>query len=108
MFETILDLKSEPNGGFEAPAAPDKGLRTYGFQFHPECSHDRILSWCGSEAQFMERAGVTTDAIERQLQQADGGYADYERNSVRLLERVALLLMPVDRRFAGTSGELRH
>ena len=25
-----------------------KGLRTYGFQFHPECSHDRILSWCGS------------------------------------------------------------
>ena len=22
-----------------------KGLRTYGFQFHPECSHDRILSW---------------------------------------------------------------
>ena len=53
-------------------------------------------------------AGVTTEAIERQLQQADGGYADYERNSVRLLERVALLLMPVDRRFAGTSGELRH
>ena len=38
----------------------------------------------------MERAGVTTDAIERQLQQADGGYADYERNSVRLLEQVAL------------------
>ena len=33
MFETILDLKSEPNGGFEAPAAPDKGLRTYGGQF---------------------------------------------------------------------------
>ena len=85
-----------------------KGLRTYGFQFHPECSHDRILSWCGSEAQFMEQAGVTTDAIERQLQQADGGYADYERNSVRLLERVALLLMPVDRRFAGISGEIRH
>ena len=49
---------------------------------HPECSHDR--SWCG-EAQFMEQAGVTTDAIERQSQ-ADGGYADYERNSVRLLE----------------------
>ena len=61
-----------------------KGLRTYGFQFHPECSHDRIMSWCSSEAQFMEQAGVTIDAIERQLQQADGGYADYERNSVRL------------------------
>ena len=66
------------------------------------------MSWCTSEAQFMEQAGVTNDDIERQLQQDDGGYADYERNSVRLLERVALLLMPVDRRFAGNSGEIRH
>ena len=81
-----------------------KGLRTYGFQFHPECSRDRIMSWCGSEAQFMDKAGVTADAIERQLQQADGGYADYERNSFGFLN-VWLLLMLFDRRVAGTSGE---
>ena len=42
-------------------------LRTYGFQFHPECSRDRIMSWCGSEAQFMDKAFGTADAIERQL-----------------------------------------
>ena len=52
--------------------------------------------------------GRRHDAIERRNWQADSGYADYEQFRVQLLERVALLLMPVDRRFAGTSGSCAH
>ena len=100
--------KSLAKSGDTAVQAFAKGLRTYGFQFHPECTRQRLTSWCSTEASFMDQAGLTLDAFERQLAQANGGFADYERNSSRLLERVALLLMPVDRRFAGTSGDLRH
>ena len=84
-----------------------KGLRTYGFQFHPECSHDQIVSWFGLKPSSWSRQASPPMPLNDNHSKPTGVTPTTNATRFDCLS-VALLLMPVDRRFAGTSGELRH
>ena len=81
------------------------GLRTYGFQYHPETTPETLMAWAADEPEQVERAGLTTDELGAQ---SEAHYPGYERLSQRLFEAMALCLMPVDRRYAGIAKDLHH
>lgn len=81
------------------------GLRTYGFQYHPEITIDTIETWMREEPEALEEAGVTPNQLRAQTEQY---FPAFERLSERLFESIALFLMPVDRRYQGLVKDLHY
>ena len=81
------------------------GLRTYGFQYHPEVYPETIDIWAEDEPQALEEAGLLLDKLNEQTREH---YPAFERLAARLFESIALLLMPADRRIAGLVKDLHH
>ncbi len=80
-------------------------LRTYGFQYHPEIEADTMENFIEDEPDALVRAGISREELRRQTQEH---YPAFARLSSRLFEQITLLLMPVDRRFAGLVKDLHH
>ncbi|HWB20800.1 MAG TPA: type 1 glutamine amidotransferase [Phycisphaerales bacterium] len=81
------------------------GLRTYGFQHHPEVTLPTFRSWIDQEPQKFKDAGNSLDEFNRQCEEL---FPAFERLSQRLFEAIALFLMPVDRRYHGAVKDLHH
>lgn len=81
------------------------GVRTYGFQHHPEVHPATILEWAEDEPDALKQAGVTLDELRSQTERH---FADFERLTQRLFESIALFLMPVERRYRGIVKDLHH
>ena len=81
------------------------GLRTYGFQYHPESYRSTIEAWMAQDPQDVQEVGLTPDEVR---QRTDEHFPAFERLAERLFRQVALILMPVDRRFAGLAKDLYH
>ncbi len=81
------------------------GLRTYGFQYHPEVDEASVESWAAQEPQALQEARTT---IERLGEETRCYYPAFKRLSDRLFELMALYLMPADRRIAGLVRDLHH
>lgn len=81
------------------------GLRSYGFQYHPEVSTDNIEAWIRDEPEALQEAGLTAAQLHEQVAQH---YPAFERLTDRLFDAIALFLMPVDRRYKGLVKDLHH
>ncbi len=81
------------------------GLRTYGFQYHPEVYPETIDIWAEDEPEALEEAGLLLDEFNEQTREH---YPAFERLAARLFEAMALILMPADRRVAGVVKDLHH
>ena len=82
-----------------------RGLRTYGFQYHPEVYADTVETWAAEHPEDLAKAGVTLDELRAQT---TTHYETFERLSRRLFESIALLLVPADRRYQGLVKDLHH
>ncbi|MCA9295961.1 MAG: type 1 glutamine amidotransferase [Phycisphaerales bacterium] len=81
------------------------GLRTYGIQYHPEIYPETAEDWIRADKGEMADAKLTPDDVRTQLETY---YNDFARHAERLFESVAMLLMPVDRRYQGQLKDLHH
>jgi GMP synthase (glutamine-hydrolysing) len=81
------------------------GMRTYGFQHHPETSVDTIDNWIATEPDALHDANLTAEQMREQVQRH---FAAFERLTDRLFESIALFLMPVDRRYQGLVKDLHY
>lgn len=82
-----------------------RGIRTYGFQFHPEVTPEVIRRWAAQEPGALSEAGVSFESLR---EQTDRFYPACERLTERLFESIALYLMPADRRMRGLVKDLHH
>jgi len=80
------------------------GLRTYGIQYHPEAYVQTIERWTDEEPETLEQVGLTREVLCRDT---DRYYPVFARLARRLFESMALLLMPLDRRY-GIAKEIHH
>jgi GMP synthase-like glutamine amidotransferase len=81
------------------------GLRTYGFQYHPELFADTLERWADDEPKALTEAGISREQL---VQQTATNYPVCARLADRLFESIALFLMPVDRRYQGVVKDLHH
>ena len=81
------------------------GLRTYGFQYHPEVDIAAIETWATESPQDLDEAGLTRDDLDKQTAKH---YPTFARLSDRLFESIALYLTPADRRNRGLVKDLHH
>lgn len=81
------------------------GLRSYGFQFHPEVDLDTIKLWIDEEPEQLAAAEITASDLVVESQR---DYPAFARITDRLFENVASLLMPVERRFRGLVKDMHH
>ncbi len=81
------------------------GLRTYAFQYHPEIDFETMDSVAEDDPELLSKTGI---AREQLRQETDAHYPAFERLTNRLFENIALLLMPVDRRYRGLVKDLHH
>jgi GMP synthase-like glutamine amidotransferase len=81
------------------------GLRTYGFQYHPEVVPSDIERWMTDEPAALAEARMTREELRLQTARH---FDDMARTSSRLFEQIALLLMPVDRLNRGVLRDLQH
>jgi GMP synthase-like glutamine amidotransferase len=81
------------------------GLRSYGFQYHPEVYADTAEAWAGQDPDDLQKAGITLDELQTQTAEH---YPTFERLSTRLFESIAMLLVPSDRRYKGLVKDLHH
>ncbi len=81
------------------------GLRTYAFQYHPEVGPATIAGWADQEPHALDEAGLTRGHLDEETVRE---YPAFARLSDRLFQTIALLLMPLDRRFAGIAKDLHH
>ncbi|MHC5005346.1 MAG: type 1 glutamine amidotransferase [Planctomycetota bacterium] len=81
------------------------GLRTYGFQYHPEIDEHALERWAGEDPDGLRESGLT---VEQLRQQTAEHYPACARLTQRLFEAIALLLMPTDRRYTGLVKDLHH
>jgi GMP synthase-like glutamine amidotransferase len=81
------------------------GLRTYGFQYHPEITPDTVEVWMDDEPGALRQAGLSVEQVREQVQRH---YPAFERLTDRLFDSIALYLMPVDRRYSGLVKDLHH
>jgi GMP synthase-like glutamine amidotransferase len=77
------------------------GLRTYGFQYHPEIEADTLERWARSEPETMQEAGLTMNDLAAQTKEH---YPTFARLGERLFDHIAGLVLPVDRRFQGLAS----
>jgi GMP synthase-like glutamine amidotransferase len=81
------------------------GLRTYGFQYHPEVCPQTIETWAAEEPQDLDEAGIKLDLLRSQTKEF---YPPFARLRDRLFESMALYLLPADRRNQGLVKDLHH
>lgn len=81
------------------------GMRTYGFQYHPEAHEGRVGQWADHDPGLLSEAGITREAL---VAGTGEHWAQAARLGDRVFERLALLVMPIDRRFAGIAKDLHH
>jgi len=81
------------------------GLRTYGFQYHFEASRRELAMWADDEPDALAKVGLTRAELDAQT---DANYDAFARLGERLAKTIALVLMPVDRRYAGVVKDLHH
>ena len=81
------------------------GLRSYGFQYHPEVYADTAEVWAGQSPEDLDEARITLDELKTQTAEH---YPTFERLSNRLFESIAMLLVPSDRRYKGLVKDLHH
>jgi GMP synthase-like glutamine amidotransferase len=81
------------------------GLRTYGIQYHPEAYPETVERWADDEPETLEEAGLTREQLRRQVEEH---YPAFARLAQRLFDAMALLLMPLDRRYVGAIKDLHH
>ncbi len=82
-----------------------RGLRTYGFQYHAEAEADTIETWASEHPEDLKEARITLDELRAQTA---AHFESYARLTGRLFESIALLLVPVDRRYEGVVRDLHH
>lgn len=82
-----------------------RGQRTYGFQYHPEVYPETIEAWADDGREDMTEAGISRDELKRQTEK---NYPGFARLADRLFERISLVLMAPDRRYAGLTKDLHH
>ncbi len=71
------------------------GIRTYGFQYHPECDMESISAYTAADGPFHERAGVTAAQV---LAEAEKNYEMFARAADRLAVNLAAFLFPLSRK----------
>lgn len=81
------------------------GMRTYCFQFHPEVSAEAIEQWSLLEPKALGEAGITHEQL---MEETKDHFPTFARISERLFDALALLVMPVDRRYQGVVKDLHH
>ncbi len=81
------------------------GLRTYGFQYHPEVYADTVVAWAAQHPDDLLKARITLEELTTRTAEH---YPTFERLSRRLFESIALLLVPSDRRYKGLVKDLHH
>lgn len=81
------------------------GLRSYGFQHHPEVTIETIERWMREEPEALTESGLAADQVRRDTQKH---YPAFERLTQRLFDNIAMLLMPVDRRYSGLVKDLHY
>lgn len=82
-----------------------RGMRTYGFQYHPEITAPTIEQWAREEPAALSEAGLSVEALREQTHRY---FPAFQRLSDRLFESIALYLMPADRRMRGLVKDLHH
>lgn len=82
-----------------------RGLRCYAFQYHPEIDQNGIDAFAADDPQALQQSGLTLEELRKQTQKH---YPTFARLADRLFESIALLLMPVDRRYRGLVKDLHH
>jgi len=81
------------------------GMRTYGFQYHLEADRNRLDQWCEADPSIVSDAGTSREALE------EGTAAHWEsaaRLADHVFDRLAQLVMPLDRRQMGVARDLHH
>jgi GMP synthase-like glutamine amidotransferase len=81
------------------------GLRTYGFQYHPEVYPGTIETWAAEEPRDLDEAGIKLEMLRSQTKEF---YRPFARLRNRLFESIALDLVPADRRNQGLIKDLHH
>lgn len=71
------------------------GIRTYGFQYHPEADMESIRAYVAADGKFHERAGVTAAQV---LADAEKHYEMFARAADRLAVNLATYLFPLSRK----------
>ena len=71
------------------------GIRTYGFQYHPEADMEMIRTYAAADAKFHERAGVTAEQV---VADAEKHYEMFARAADRLAVNLATYLFPLSRK----------
>ena len=82
-----------------------RGLRTYGFQAHPEAGPATLDRWAADEPKALAEAGITREELQRRT---EAEWPAFDRLTERLFSAIALLLVPLDRRYAGVAKDLHH
>jgi GMP synthase-like glutamine amidotransferase len=82
-----------------------RGLRTYGFQHHPEIGRAAIEAWSADEPHALVEAGLDSSELAAATERH---YPVFERITGRLFEQIALYLMPMERLNRGLARELQH
>ena len=81
------------------------GLRTYGIQYHPETFPETLERWADDEPEGLLQGGLTRSQLRASTEEH---YPTSARLADRLFESMALLVMPLDRRYAGIVKDLHH
>jgi GMP synthase-like glutamine amidotransferase len=81
------------------------GLRTYGFQYHPEVEMETIEAWAEDEPGDLTDGGVS---LERLRGESAQHYPAFRRLTQRMFENIALFLAPVERRYRGLLKDVLH
>ena len=71
------------------------GIRTYGFQYHFECTREMIEQFVATDKGDMQRAGAAAGDIAAQLERH---YDIFARSADRLCDNLAMYLFPLQRK----------
>ena len=80
-------------------------MRTYGLQYDPEITDVTFSKWAADDTRGLEEVDISCEDLSRQTEML---FPTFERLSKRLFESIALLVMPVDRRYQGVVKDLHH
>jgi GMP synthase (glutamine-hydrolysing) len=67
------------------------GMRSYGFQYHPECDREMVLALSAENRTMLGRASLTVEEVARQCERH---YERYARLGERLSLNIATYLIP--------------
>jgi GMP synthase-like glutamine amidotransferase len=85
----LAATKSTPIAAFRV------GLRTFGFQYHPECGQEGLKALARSSGTIAGKAGVNPEFVDKQIVDQ---YQTYARLSERLALNVVTYCFPLERR----------